>query len=103
MSCRDPFLALRREKCVVRPDDDIDGGPHFMIRSNDGSVDVEQKKIWTRVLLLYQGSVQSWAKEWSLSCVNPASRLLLAVGGEFTQPRDHSSAQLFISFLTQED
>ena len=53
MSCRDPFLALPRETCVVRPDDDddIDGGSHFMIRSNDGSVDVEQNKIIFALLL----------------------------------------------------
>ena len=37
--------------------------------------------------------MQGWAKEWSLGCVNPASWLPLAAGGEFTQPRDHSLAQ----------
>ena len=30
---------------------------------------------------------QGWAKEWTLGCVNPASWLPLAVGGEFTQLR----------------
>ena len=29
----------------------------------------------------------------TLGCVNPASWLCLAAGGEFTQPRDHSFAQ----------
>ena len=38
-------------------------------------------------------SVQGWAKEWALGCVNPASRLPLAAGGEFTQPRARSFAQ----------
>ena len=37
--------------------------------------------------------LQSWAKEWSLGCVNPASRLPLAAGRKFTQPRSHSFAQ----------
>ena len=37
--------------------------------------------------------VQGWAKEWALGCVNPASWLSLAAGGEFTQPRAHSFAQ----------
>ena len=37
--------------------------------------------------------VQGWAKEWTLGCVNPASWLSLAAGGEFMQPRDHSFAQ----------
>ena len=37
--------------------------------------------------------VEGWAKEWTLGCVNPASWLSLAAGGEFTQPRDHSFAQ----------
>ena len=38
--------------------------------------------------------VQGWAKEWALGCVNPASWLPLAAGGEFTQPRAHSFAHL---------
>ena len=36
--------------------------------------------------------VQRWDKEWTLGCVNPASWLSLAAGGEFTQPRVHSLA-----------
>ena len=44
------------------------------------------------------GGVQSWAKEWSLGCVNPASGLPLAMGGvKFTQPRDYSLAHPCIS------
>ena len=38
-----------------------------------------------RILWELQGS----AKEWSLGCVIPASRLPLAAGERFTQPRDH--------------
>ena len=34
-------------------------------------------------------SIQGSAKSWSISCVNPASWLPLAAGGEFTQPRAH--------------
>ena len=34
-------------------------------------------------------TVQVSAIGWALSCVNPASRLALAAGGEFTQPRTH--------------
>ena len=38
-------------------------------------------------------SIQGWAKEWSLGCVNscPAARGSQEAG--FTQPRDHSFAQ----------
>ena len=39
-------------------------------------------------------TLQGSAKEWSLGCANPASWLPLAAEGEFTQPRDHSFAQL---------
>ena len=38
--------------------------------------------------------IQGWAKEWALGCVNPASWLPPAAGGEFTQPRTHSFAHL---------
>ena len=31
--------------------------------------------------------IQGWAKEWALGCVNPASWLPPAAGGEVTQPR----------------
>ena len=41
-----------------------------------------------------QSELQSWAKECSLGCVNPASWLPLAAGHEFTQPRDHLIANL---------
>ena len=37
--------------------------------------------------------LHTWTKNWTLGCVNPASTLPLAAGGEFTQPRDHSFAQ----------
>ena len=40
-----------------------------------------------------QFNIQGWAKEWALGCVNPATWLSLAAGGEFTQPRAHSFAQ----------
>ena len=33
-------------------------------------------------------TLQGWAKEWSLGCVNLASWLPLAAGREFTQPSD---------------
>ena len=42
--------------------------------------------IWGFPKLSY--TVQGSAKEWFLGCVNPASGLPLAVGREFTQPRD---------------
>ena len=34
-------------------------------------------------------NVQGWAKELNLGCVNPASWLPLASGGEFMQPTAH--------------
>ena len=34
-------------------------------------------------------ALQGWAERWALGCVNPASCLLLAAGGELTQPRAH--------------
>ena len=43
-----------------------------------------------------QDILQGWAKEWALGCVNPASWLPPAAGGEFTQPRAHSFAHLCI-------
>ena len=41
-------------------------------------------------------TLQGWAKEWSLGCVNslPAARRSQEAG--FTQPRDHSLAQACI-------
>ena len=41
--------------------------------------------------------IQRWAKEWTLSCVNPASWLPLVTGREFTQPRARFIAKLCIS------
>ena len=38
-------------------------------------------------------NLQGWAKEWTLGCVNPASKLPLAAGGELTQPGAYSFAQ----------
>ena len=35
------------------------------------------------------GDLQGWAKEWALCCVNHASWLPLAAGGEFAQPLSH--------------
>ena len=43
--------------------------------------------------------VQGWAKGWALGCVNPASWLPLAARHEFTQPRAHLIAQLYICIL----
>ena len=40
--------------------------------------------------------LQGWAKEWSLDCANTASWLPLVAGRQFTQPMDHSLAQLCI-------
>ena len=51
---------------------------NFVISFNDGH------RTWM--------DIQGWAKECSLCCMNPASRLPLAAGFEFTQPRDHSLA-----------
>ena len=39
-------------------------------------------------------TLQGWEKKWALGCVNPASWLPPAAGGEFTQPRAHSFAHL---------
>ena len=36
--------------------------------------------------------VRASAKRWALGCVIPTSSLPLAVGGEFTQPGPHLSA-----------
>ena len=41
-------------------------------------------------------SLQTWKKRWRLGCVNPASWLLLAAGGELTQP----SLRLFLHVCT---
>ena len=41
-------------------------------------------------------TLQGWEKKWALGCVNPASWLPPAAGGEFTQPRAHSFAHLGI-------
>ena len=40
-----------------------------------------------------QCTVQGWTKKGTLGCVNPASRLPLAAGGEVTQPRARFFAQ----------
>ena len=38
--------------------------------------------------------LQGSANKWTLGCVNPASWLPLALGSEFTKPRDHLLADL---------
>ena len=52
----------------------------------------EMSKSFTTLVRMPLFSLQGWAKEWTLGCVNPGS-LWPRGGGEFTQPRDHSFAQ----------
>ena len=60
--------------------------------------DKRGEKIFIAVIYdLATRSVQRWAKERTLSCVNPASWLPLVTGREFTQPRARFIAKLCIS------
>ena len=52
-----------------------------------------QKIVRVRITWEQLKHLQGWANEWALCCVNPASGLPLAAGGEFTQPRARSFAQ----------
>ena len=63
-------------------------GPSFELKPRSPTF-LQLRKI--KIACAY--TLQGWAKEWTLGCVNPASWLPLVAGGEFTQPRDHSLAQ----------
>ena len=51
---------------------------------------------WVQIVGKGRKNVQGSAKERSLGCVNPASWLPLSTEGKFTQPRNHSFADLCI-------
>ena len=49
---------------------------------------------WSLLKCYMEHNVQGWEKDRALGCVNLASWLPPAAGGEFTQPRAHSFAHL---------
>ena len=56
---------------------------------NDGETLLDARESHNFASELWKDALQSWANEWSLGCMNPASLLPLATGSEFTQPRAH--------------
>ena len=62
------------------------------------TVKQEQEEIaHNHVQAFIPGSVQGWAKEWSLGCVNSRPVYRGSQEARFTQPREHSLYKMYIS------